>query len=63
MQLKMNKIEMCAIEYLYHTRNCDFAEKVLNFSANEELSSVAHAVLANKLRTPTWMGTNSTNCT
>ena len=44
----MNKIEMCAVEYLYHTRDYEFAEIAVN-SVNKELSGVAHAVINNKL--------------
>ena len=55
----MNKIEMCAVEYLYHTRDCKFAKMVIN-SVNKELSSVAHAVITNM---PKWMNITSTKCT
>ena len=44
----MNKIEMCAVEYLYHTRDLEFAKIAVN-SVNKELSGVAYAVINNKL--------------
>ena len=44
LQPQMNKIEMCAVEYLYRTRDCDFAREVIK-SSNKELSGVAHAVI------------------
>ena len=44
----MNKIEMCAVEYLYHTRDHEFAKIAVN-SVNKELSGVAFAVINNKL--------------
>ena len=40
----MNKIEMCAVEYLYHTMDHTFAKAVVN-SANKELRDVARAVI------------------
>jgi len=56
----MNKIEMCAVEYLHRTRNCDFARKVV-ISTNKELSSVARAVLKNDFpKAP--KGMNITRC-
>ena len=51
----MNKIEMCAVEYLYRTRDCEFAKMVAK-SINRELRSVAHAVINNKFpKTPKWL--------
>ena len=44
----MNKIEMCAVEYLYGTQDYEFAEIAVN-SVNKELSGVAHAVINNEL--------------
>ena len=44
----MNKIEMCAVEYLYHTLDKEFAKIAVN-SVNKELSGVAHAVINNTL--------------
>ena len=58
----MNKIEMCAVEYLYRTRNCEFAKIVVN-STNKELSGVAHAVITNALKRPKWMNIASPKCT
>ena len=40
----MNKIEMCAVEYLYHTQDHEFAKIAVN-SVNKELSGVAYAVI------------------
>ena len=57
----MNKIEMCAVEYLYRTRDCDFARRVIK-SPNKELSIVARAVIKNDFPiTPKWM--HITPCT
>ena len=53
---------MCAVEYLYRTRDCDFAREVIN-SANKELRSVAHAVITNRLKMPKWMNITSDKCT
>ena len=57
----MNKIEMCAVEYLYHKRDCNFAKMVIN-SANKELKSVAYAVITNRLKMPKWMNVTSIEC-
>ena len=57
----MNKIEMCAVEYLYHTRDCNFAKMMIN-SANKELKSVAHAVITNRLKMPKRMNVTSNGC-
>ena len=43
-QPMMNKIEMCAVEYLYHTQDHEFAKIAVN-SVNKELSGVAYAVI------------------
>jgi len=56
----MNKMEMCAIDYLYRTRDCKFAKKVVS-SNNMELSSVGHAVIK-KNKLPKWMKLTRTNC-
>ena len=57
----MNKIEMCAVEYLYRTRDCNFAREVVK-STNKELKSVALAVIKNDFpKTPKWM--HITPCT
>ena len=62
LQPMMNKIEACAVEYLYRTRDCEFAKKLVN-SANGELSSVARAVVDNDfLKSPKWMDTPRKNC-
>ena len=42
----MNKIEMCAMDYLYRTRDCEFAKMLIN-STNGELSSFARAIVKN----------------
>lgn len=58
----MNKIEMCAVEYLYRTRDCKFARMVVK-STNKKLSGVAHAVIANKFfKKPKWMKGKYTKC-
>ena len=43
------KIEACAVEYLYQTRDREFA-KMLVTSTNHELSSIAYAVVENPLK-------------
>ena len=48
-QAMMNKIEACAVEYLYRSRDSEFAKTLVN-STNGELSSVAHAVVENPLK-------------
>ena len=45
----MNKIEACAVEYLYRSRDREFAKTLVN-STNGELSSVAHAVVDNPFK-------------
>ena len=51
----MNKIEACAVEYLYRSRDREFAKMLVN-STNGELSSVAYAVVENNyLKSPKWM--------
>ena len=44
----MNKIEMCAVEYLYRTKDQSFARIAVD-SADDELSGVAHTVIENIL--------------
>ena len=53
---------MCAVEYLYRTRDCEFARRAVA-STNEDLSNVAQAVIENRLKTPQWMDRTSTKCT
>ena len=51
----MNKIEACAVEYLYQSRDREFAKMLVN-STNGELSSIANAVVENNyLKSPKWM--------
>ena len=51
----MNKIETCAVEYLYQSRDREFAKMLVN-STNGELSSIANAVVENNyLKSPKWM--------
>ena len=60
--MMMNKIEMCAVEYLYHNRDCEFAKTLVN-SSNGELSSIARAIVKNHfLRSPKWMDIPHTKC-
>lgn len=47
LQPKMNKIEECAVEYLFRTGDCKFAKVAVN-SANTELRSIAQAVTKDK---------------
>lgn len=58
----MNKIERCAVEYLYNTRDCKFAKMLVN-SANSELSGIARAIVENEsLKLPKWKGISRTKC-
>ena len=51
----MNKIEACAVEYPYHSRDREFAKMLVN-STNDELSSIANTVVENNyLKSPKWM--------
>ena len=51
---------MCAVDYLYRTRDCKFAKEIVS-SNNIKLSSVAHAVIK-KNKLPKWMKMTRTNC-
>jgi len=42
----MYKIERFAVKYLYHSRDCEFANLLVD-SANQELSSIACTVVEN----------------
>ena len=56
---------MYAVEYLYHTRDCEFAEMIVNSLSysNGELIGVAHAILENDfLKTPKWMNIAHSRC-
>ena len=60
----MNKIERCAVEYLWRTRDCEFAKLSVS-STNRELSSIARAVVENAtdfLKAPKWMKIPHTKC-
>lgn len=61
----MNTIEDCAVDYLYRTRDCEFA-KMLVKASNTELSDVANMIVNNTfpIRVPRWMNTTITtrNC-
>ena len=61
----MNKIEKCAMEYLYHTRDCEFAEMLVNSLnyVNEELIIVARGIINDFLKTPKWMKISHSKCT
>ena len=61
--MSMNKIEMCAVEYLYRTGDCKFAKKVAT-ATNKELSGVARAILKNIFfKKPKRMHLKDTKCT
>jgi len=60
----MNTIEDCAVDYLYRTRDCEFAKMLVN-ATNSELSDVARMIVENNfpIRVPRWMNTTTTtNC-
>ncbi|XP_065910554.1 uncharacterized protein [Dysidea avara] len=60
----MNTIEDCAVDYLYRTRDCEFAKMLVN-ATNAELSDVARMIVENNfpIRVPRWMNTTTTtNC-
>ena len=42
----MTKIEACAVEYLYRSRDNQFAKTLIN-STDGELNRIAHAVIEN----------------
>ena len=51
----ITKVEACAVEYLYRSRDSEFAKMLVN-STNSELSSIAYAVVEkNYLKLPKWM--------
>ena len=52
---------MCAVEYLYRTRDCKFANKALKFSSRE-LRGVARAIIDNKMPIAKWMNAKHTTC-
>ena len=43
----MNNNESCAVDYLYHTRDCEFAKRMAN-ATNGELSDVALMIAQNE---------------
>jgi len=59
----MNTIEDCAVDYLYRTRDCEFAKMLVN-ATNAELSDVARMIVENNfpIRVPRWMNTTTTSC-
>ena len=63
MQPMMNNIESCAVDYLYRTRDCEFAKRVVN-ATNGELSDVARMIVENNfpIRAPKWMDIPRKKC-
>ena len=57
----MNKLESCAVQYLYRTGDCEFA-KMLESSFTGELGSIAHAFVDNDLKRPKWMHNGHKKC-
>ena len=57
----MNKIERCAVEYLYRSGDCKFAKMLVN-SANGELNGIAHAFVENEFKKPKWMINGRRKC-
>ena len=59
----MNSIENCAVDYLYRTRDCEFA-KMLVDSTNGELSDVARMIANNRfpIKVPKWFNINRPKC-
>jgi len=59
----MNNIESCAVDYLYRTRDCEFAKRVVN-ATNGELSDVARMIVENNfpIRAPKWMDIPRKKC-
>ena len=51
----MNSIENCAVDYLYRTRNCEVARRLVDV-ANGELSDVAHMIAEDNfpIKIPKW---------
>ena len=63
LQPMMNSIESCAVDYLYRTRDCEFAKSLLD-STNGELNDVARMIAKNKfpIKVPKWLNVNRSNC-
>ena len=59
----MNSIESCAVDYLYRTRDCEFAKSLLD-STNGELNDVARMIAENNfpIKVPKWANVERTNC-
>ena len=45
----MNSIENCAVDYLYRTRDCEFARSVLDITTGE-LNDVARMIVENNAK-------------
>ena len=59
----MNSLENCAVDYLYRTRDCEFAKSLLD-STNGELSDVARMIAENNfpIKVPKWSNVTRSNC-
>ena len=59
----MNSIESCAVDYLYRTRDCEFAKSLLD-STNGELNDVARMIAKNNfpIKVPKWLNITRSNC-
>ena len=59
----MNSIESCAVDYLYRTRDCEFAKSLLD-TTNGELNDVARMIAENNfpIKVPRWSNVARTNC-
>ena len=59
----MNNIESCAVDYLYRTRDCEFAASLLDTSVGE-LNDVARMIHENNfpIKVPKELNVTRTNC-
>ena len=59
----MNNIESCAVDYLYRSRDCEFAASLLDITVGE-LNDVARMIHENNfpIKVPKEMNITRTNC-
>ena len=57
----MNKIERCAVEYLYRSGDCKYAETLSN-SVSGELRGIARAFVENDFKRPKWGHSGRRKC-
>ena len=62
LQPMMNKIEQCAVEYLYRSGDCKFAKMLVKSATNAELSGIAHGFIENTFKKPKWINNGRRKC-